>query len=72
MDNTKENQPRVVNKSGTLKMEDNVAATKPTRDMGGRRMNRRDNRRGRGRGRDEGSKEFDSITISIDRVSRTV
>lgn len=72
MDNTKENQPRVVNKSGTLKMEDNVAATKPTRDMGGRRMNRRDNRRGRGRGRDEGPKEFDSITISIDRVSRTV
>ena len=72
MDNTKENQPRVVNKSGTLKMEDNVAATKPTRDMGGRRMNRRDNRRGRGRGRDERPKEFDSITISIDRVSRTV
>ena len=61
-----------MNKSGTLKMEDNVAATKPTRDMGGRRMNRRDNRRGRGRGRDEGPKEFDSITISIDRVSRTV
>lgn len=72
MDNTKENQPRVVNKSGTLKMEDSVAATKIARDMGGRRMNRPGNRRGRGRGRDEGPKEFDSITISIDRVSRTV
>ena len=28
--------PRVINKSGTLKMEDKVAATKQTRDISGR------------------------------------
>lgn len=62
--------PRVVNKSGTLKMEDKVAATKQTRDISGRKMERR-NRRDR-RGVDAGPKEFDEITISVDRVSRTV
>ena len=62
--------PRVINKSGTLKMEDKVAATKQTRDISGRRMERR-NRRDRVRA-DAGPKEFDEITISVDRVSRTV
>ena len=64
------NAPRVINKSGTLKMEDKVAATRTQRDMAGRRMNRRD-RRNRVRA-DAGPKEFDEITSSVDRVSRTV
>lgn len=62
--------PRVINKSGTLKMDDKTAATKQTRDISGRRMDRR-GRRDRVRA-DAGPKEFDSITISVDRVSRTV
>ena len=62
--------PRVINKSGTLKMDDKVAATKQTRDIAGRKMDRR-NRRDRVKA-DAGPKEFDEITISIDRVSRTV
>ena len=64
------NAPRVINKSGTLKMDDKVAATRQQRDIAGRRMNRRD-RRNRVRA-DAGPKEFDEITISVDRVSRTV
>ena len=63
--------PRVINKSGTLKMEDKVAATRQTRDISGRKMERR-NRRDRARGADAGPKEFDEITIAVDRVSRTV
>ena len=62
--------PRVINKSGTLKMDDKVAATKQVRDIAGKRMNRR-NRRDRVRA-DAGPKEFDEITIAVDRVSRTV
>ncbi len=62
--------PRVINKSGTLKMDDKVAASRDRRDApGGRRMDRR--RRGPGRA-DAAPKEFDEITISVDRVSRTV
>lgn len=63
--------PKVVNKSGTLKMTDEVAATKEVRDMGGRRMNRRGNRRDRIKA-DVAPKEYDQITIAVDRVSRTV
>ena len=66
----KNKAPRVINKSGTLKMEDKVAATKQTRDIAGRRMNRR-NRRNRTRG-EVAPKEFEEITIAVDRVSRTV
>ncbi len=62
--------PRVVNKSGTLKMEDKVAATKEVRDIAGRKMDRR-NRRDRVKA-DVAPKEFDEITIAVDRVSRTV
>lgn len=62
--------PRVINKSGTLKMDDKIAASKQTRDINGRRMDRR-GRRNRVRA-DAGPKEFDEITISVDRVSRTV
>ena len=63
--------PRVINKSGTLKMDDKVAATRQTRDIAGRKMNNRRNRRDRVRA-DVGPKEFDEMTISVDRVSRTV
>ena len=62
--------PRVINKSGTLKMDDKVAETKQVRDISGRKMDRR-RRRDRVRG-DVGPKEFDDITIAVDRVSRTV
>ena len=62
--------PRVINKSGTLKMEDKVAASKQTRDIAGRKMERR-GRRDRVKV-DAAPKEFDEITIAVDRVSRTV
>ena len=60
----------VVNKAGTLRMSDETAAKKPTRDMNGRPM-RRGGRRDRVRGQDA-PKECENITINIDRVSRTV
>ncbi len=71
MAETDKKAPRVINKSGTLKMEDKVAATRQTRDISGRKMERR-NRRDRARGANAGPKEFDEITIAVDRVSRTV
>lgn len=70
MAETDKNTPRVINKSGTLKMDDKTAATKQLRDISGKKMERR-NRRDRVRA-DAGSKEFDEITIAVDRVSRTV
>ena len=71
MAETEKKAPKVINKSGTLKMDDKTAATRQTRDISGRRMERR-NRRDRNRGADAGPKEFDEITIAVDRVSRTV
>ena len=62
--------PRVINKSGTLKMDDKTAATEQTRDISGKKMERR-NRRDRVKA-EAGPKEFDEITIAVDRVSRTV
>ncbi len=62
--------PKVINKSGTLKMDDQTAATKQTRDIAGRKMERK-NRRDRVRA-EAGPKEFEEITIAVDRVSRTV
>jgi small subunit ribosomal protein S5 len=63
-------EPRVINKSGTLKMTDKVAASKEARDMSGRPM-RKGNRRDRVKA-DVAPKEFEEVTINIDRVSRTV
>lgn len=73
MPETTQKQPRVVNKSGTLRMSDETAAKKTQRDIAGRPM-RRGGRRGRRNNdrRDNTPKEFDEVTISIDRVSRTV
>ncbi len=62
--------PRVINKSGTLKMEDKVAETKQVRDIAGKKMDRK-GRRDRVKA-DVAPKEFDEITIAVDRVSRTV
>lgn len=67
---TETKQPKVINKSGTLKMTDEVAATKDVKDIAGRRINTRGNRN-RVKA-DVAPKEFDEITINIDRVSRTV
>ena len=70
-DNTK--APKVINKSGTLKMTDETASKKQVRDIAGRPMERRNNRRGGNRAQRElPPKEFDEVTINIDRVSRTV
>ncbi len=66
------NQPKVINKSGTLKMTDETAATRKSRDIGGRPFDRRNNRRRGGVKADVAPKEFDEVTINIDRVSRTV
>lgn len=67
-----EKQAKVVNKSGTLKMTDDVAATRTRKDISGKTMSRRNNRRDRNRNADNTPKEFDTVTINIDRVSRTV
>ena len=66
------NKPKVINKSGTLKMTDETASTRKSRDIAGRPFDRRNDRR-RGRVKaDVAPKEFDEVTINIDRVSRTV
>ncbi|MBQ6147339.1 30S ribosomal protein S5 [Candidatus Saccharibacteria bacterium] len=51
-------------------MTDKIAATRERKDIGGRRMGR-NNRRDRVKPNDA-PKEFDEVTINIDRVSRTV
>lgn len=66
------NQPKVINKSGTLKMTDETAATRKSRDIAGRPFDRRNNRRRDRVKADVAPKEFDEVTINIDRVSRTV
>ena len=70
MPESNDKKAKVINKAGTLKMNDRVAAKKETRDMGGRRMNR-SNRRDRVKPSDA-PKEFDETTIHVYRVSRTV
>lgn len=70
MPETDKKAPRVINKSGTLKMDDKTAATKQVRDIAGHKMDRR-NRRDRVKA-DVAPKEFDDITIAVDRVSHTV
>ncbi len=61
---------KVINKSGTLKMTDETAAKKDIKDIAGKKMDRK-NRRDRVKA-DVAPKEFDEITIAVDRVSRTV
>ena len=69
MPETDKKAPRVINKSGTLKMDDKTAASKPTRDFGGKKIEKK-GRRDRVKA-DVAPKEFDEITIAVDRVSRT-
>lgn len=64
-------QPKVINKSGTLKMTDEVASSKEARDISGRPLSRQNRRRDRVKA-DVAPKEFEEVTINIDRVSRTV
>ncbi len=64
-------QPKVINKSGTTRLTDEAAAAREAKAQNEFRGRRRDNRRGR-RAAEEGKKEFDSVNISINRVSRTV
>ncbi len=66
------NQPKIINKSGTLKMTDETAASRKPRDIAGRPFDRRNNRRRGGVKADVAPKEYDEVTINIDRVSRTV
>lgn len=66
------NNPKVINKAGTLRMTDETAAKKQQRDIGGRVMDRRNNRRRDRVKADVAPKEFEEVTINIDRVSRTV
>jgi small subunit ribosomal protein S5 len=68
-------QPQVINKSGTLQMKDNVAAQKEANEREqGNNFQRR--RRGPNQRRDNNEpqlpKEFEEVTISIDRVARVV
>ena len=65
------NQPKVVNQSGTTKLTDEAVAAREAKAEREFRGRRRDNRRNR-RAADEVKKEFDSVNISINRISRTV
>ncbi|MDR3298366.1 MAG: 30S ribosomal protein S5 [Candidatus Nomurabacteria bacterium] len=65
-------QPRVINKSGTTKLADEVVAAKEAQAGKDFQNRRRDNRRNRRAMEDQAPKEFDTINISINRVSRTV
>ena len=66
-------EPRVINKSGTTKLADNVVAEKEAKaNQQFRNNGRRDNRRNRRAAEEQAPKEFDSITINIGRVARVV
>ena len=64
-------EAKVINKAGTTRLTNEAAAARDARNNREFRGRRRDNRRGR-RAAEEGKKEFDSVNISINRVSRTV
>lgn len=65
-------EPRVINKSGTTKLADNVVAEKEQKAQQQFRGNRRDNRRNRRAMEEQAPKEFDTVTINIGRVARVV
>ena len=64
-------QAKVINESGTTRLNKEASVAREARENGNFRGRRRDNRRNR-RAADEVKKEFDSVNISINRVSRTV
>lgn len=66
-------QPKVINKAGTTKLSDEMVAAKEAKAEKEYQQNRRrDNRRNRRAAEEHAPKEFDSINISVNRVSRTV
>ena len=65
-------QPRVINKSGTTKLADEIIAQKEQKEQRDFRGQRRDNRRNRRAAEEQAPKEFDSITINVGRVARVV
>ncbi len=65
-------QPRVINKSGTTKLADEVVAQKEHQAEQQFQNRRRDNRRNRRAMEEQAPKEYDSITINIGRVARVV
>jgi small subunit ribosomal protein S5 len=65
-------EPRVINKSGTTKLADEVVAQKEAKTERDFRNARRDNRRNRRAMEEQAPKEFDTITINIGRVARVV
>lgn len=69
MENQK--QARVINQAGTTKLTEEAAAAKASRNKHDNNK-RRDNRRNRRAMNERAPKEFDSINIAINRVSRTV
>ena len=64
-------QPKVVNQSGTTKLTNEAVAAREAKAEREFRGRRRDNRRNR-RAAEETKKEFDTVNISINRISRTV
>ncbi len=64
-------QPKVINQSGTTKLTNEAVAAREAKAEREFRGRRRDNRRNR-RAAEETKKEFDSVNISVNRVSRTV
>ena len=64
-------QPKVINEAGSTRLNKEASAAKEARENNFRGRGRRDNRRNR-RATEEVKKEFDSVNISINRVSRTV
>jgi small subunit ribosomal protein S5 len=64
-------QPRVINKSGTLRMSDEVAESRAAKGGAGQ-AGARGGRRRDGARADVVQKEFDEVTIAIDRVARVV
>ena len=65
-------KPRVINKAGTTKLSDEAVARREAKAQADFKNRRRDNRRNRRAAEERAPKEFDSINISINRVSRTV
>ena len=64
-------QPKVINQSGTTKLTNEAVAAREAKAEREFRGRRRDNRRNR-RAAEEAKKEFDTVNISINRISRTV
>lgn len=65
-------KPRVINKAGTTKLTDEAVARREAKAQSDFKNRRRDNRRNRRAAEERAPKEFDSVNISINRVSRTV